>query len=172
MRNLSFFCDRFSEGAELRVVCWLEIRGKIHCKMLSQNSTYTTYMVFKISDESYGLDSPLQEAAVIIGENKLTRQVCLQGHENEGEDEEEVPQNYRSLMVPDIRRRLRRRNCRIPPGVIVPKKRADGWMEIEMGEFKNEEGEDGEVSISLMETIGGNWKKGLILQGIEIRAKK
>ena len=56
--------------------------------MLSQNSTYTTYMVFKISDESYGLDSPLQEAAVIIGENKLTRQVCLQGHENEGEDEE------------------------------------------------------------------------------------
>ena len=68
--------------------------GKIHCKMLSQNSTYTTYMVFKISDESYGLDSPLQEAAVIIGENKFTRQVCLQGHENEGEDEEEVPQNY------------------------------------------------------------------------------
>ena len=54
----------------------------------------------------------------------------------------------------------------------MPKKRADGWMEIEMGEFKNEEGEDGEVSISLMETRGGNWKKGLILQGIEIRAKK
>jgi len=131
-------------------------------------------MVFKISDESYGLDSPLQEAAVIIGENKLTRQVCLQGHENEGEDEEEVPQNYRSLMVPAIRRRLRRRNHPMPPGVIVPKKRADGWMEMEMemGEFKNEEGEDGEVSISLMETRGGNWKKGLILQGIEIRAKK
>ncbi|CAN6279642.1 unnamed protein product [Urochloa humidicola] len=164
--------SRFSEGAELRDVCWLEIRGKIHCKMLSQNSTYAVYMVFKILDESYGLDYPPQEAAVVIRESKLTRQVCLQGHESEGENEEEVPQNYRPLMVPAMRGRLRRRNRRLPHGVTVPKKRADGWLEMEMGEFTNEEGEDGEVSISLMETRGGNWKKGLIVQGIEIRAKK
>ncbi|RCV08869.1 hypothetical protein SETIT_1G361700v2 [Setaria italica] len=163
--------SRFSEGAELQDVCWLEIRGKIHCKMLSRNSTYAAYMVFKISDESYGLDYPPQEAAVTIGESKFTRQVCLQGHENEGEGIEEVPQNYRSLMVPAITRRLRR-NRPLPHGVTVPKKRADGWMEMEMGEFNNEEGEDGEVSISLMETIQGHWKKGLIVQGIEVRAKK
>ncbi|CAO2040252.1 unnamed protein product [Urochloa humidicola] len=164
--------SRFSEGAELRAVCWLEIRGKVHCKMLSQNSTYAAYMVFKILDESYGLDFPLQEAAVVIRESKLTRQVCLQGHEDEGENEEEVPQNYRPLMVPVMRGRLRRRNRPLPHGVTVPKKRADGWLEMEMGEFTSEEGEDGEVSISLMETRGGNWKKGLIVQGIEIRAKK
>jgi hypothetical protein len=56
--------------------------------------------------------------------------------------------------------------------VTVPKKRGDGWMEIEMGEFNNEEGDDGEVSISLTEIKGGRWKKGLIVQGIEVRAKK
>jgi hypothetical protein len=140
--------------------------------MLSRNSTYAVYMVFKISDESYGLDYPPQEAAVAIGENKFTRQVCLLGHEDEGEGSEEVPQNYRSLMVPAIRRRLTRRHRPLPPGVTVPKKRGDGWMEMEMGEFNNEEGDDGEVSISLTEIKGGRWKKGLIVQGIEVRAKK
>ena len=49
--------------------------------------------------------------------------------------------------------------------------RADGWMELEMGEFQNYEGEDGEVSISLMET-SATIKIGLVVQGIEIRPKK
>ncbi|KAJ1281574.1 hypothetical protein BS78_04G316000 [Paspalum vaginatum] len=166
--------SRFSEGAELRAVCWLEIRGKIHCKMLSPNSTYAAYMVFNMAERSYGLDYPLQDAEVSIGASKSTRQVCLHDYDEEGEEEEEVPQNYRPIRVPVIRRRLRGRNRRVPPGVHVhvPKRRADGWMELEMGEFKNEEGEDGEVSISLMETRGGQWKRGLIVQGIEIRVKK
>ncbi|XP_066328826.1 putative F-box protein PP2-B12 [Miscanthus floridulus] len=166
--------SRFPEGAELLDVCWLEIRGKIHCNMLSQNTTYATYMVFKMSDESYGLDYPLQLAEVSIGATKSTRQVCL-GYDNEGEDGEEVPQNYRSFRpIGLFRPRVGRRNRRVPPGVQVqhPQTRADGCKEMEMGEFKNEEGEDGEVSISLMETRGGNWKKGLIVQGIEIRVKK
>ncbi|KAF8689997.1 hypothetical protein HU200_041632 [Digitaria exilis] len=167
--------SRFTEGAELRAVCWLEIRGKIPCNMLSQNSGYAVYVVFKMSDESYGLQYPLQEASVTIGESRISRQVCLDGYQNEGEDdEEEVPQNHRSLRVPATRLGLRRRNRRVPHGVVVhfPKKRDDGWMEMELGQFNSEDGEDGEVSISLMETRGGNWKKGLIVQGIEIRAKK
>nr|CAB3448297.1 unnamed protein product [Digitaria exilis] len=51
------------------------------------------------------------------------------------------------------------------------RQRADGWMEVEMGEFQNDEGEDGEVSIKLMET-SATVKSGLIVQGIEIRPKK
>uniref|UniRef100_A0A0A9EI00 F-box domain-containing protein n=1 Tax=Arundo donax TaxID=35708 RepID=A0A0A9EI00_ARUDO len=163
--------SRFSEGAELLDVCWLEIRGKIHSKMLSQNSTYTAFIVFKIADGSYGLDFPNQEASISIGENRLTRRVCLHGNGNV----EEVHQNYRPDTMPAIGARFRRRNRRVPPpGAIVlfPQKRADNWMELEMGKFYNEEGDDGEVSISLMETKGGNWKRGLIVQGIEIRAKK
>ncbi|KAL6911225.1 hypothetical protein ACP4OV_000030 [Aristida adscensionis] len=164
--------SRFSEGAELLDVCWLEIRGKIHSKMLSQNSTYAAYMVFKIDDETYGLDSPDQEASVSIGERRTTLQVCLHGFEHV---EEEVPQNYRSLRMPVMRGRFRRRNRRVPtPGsnVRIPRKRTDNWMEVELGELYNEEGDDGEISISLMETKGGHWKKGLIVQGIEIRPKK
>lgn len=49
--------------------------------------------------------------------------------------------------------------------------RDDGWMEAELGEFYIDEGEDGEVEMSLMEVRGGHWKKGLIIQGIEIRPK-
>ncbi|KAF8689995.1 hypothetical protein HU200_041630 [Digitaria exilis] len=59
----------------------------------------------------------------------------------------------------------------IPQNVLLPRERADGWMEVEMGEFQNDEGEDGEVSIKLMET-SATVKSGLIVQGIEIRPKK
>lgn len=170
-----FLCARFSECAELQHVCWLEIRGKIPCDMLSRNTTYAAYMVFKMSDESYGLDYPLQEAEVSIGATRSTRQVCL-GYVDDDEDGEEVPQNYRSFgAVGNVfRPRIGRRNRRQPPGVHVlhPQTRAGGWMEMEMGEFRNEEAEDGEVSVSLMETRGGNWKRGLTVQGIEIRVKK
>ncbi|KAK8463481.1 hypothetical protein SEVIR_1G368150v4 [Setaria viridis] len=39
----------FSEAARLLQVWWLEIRGKIDSKMLSQNSTYAAYIVFKVT---------------------------------------------------------------------------------------------------------------------------
>ncbi|KAL8245969.1 hypothetical protein R6Q59_007185 [Mikania micrantha] len=52
-----------------------------------------------------------------------------------------------------------------------PKRRQDGWLEIELGEFYNEKGQEGELDMSMMEVKGGNWKAGLIIQGIEIRPK-
>jgi hypothetical protein len=62
-----------------------------------------------------------------------------------------------------------------PPGahLELPRERADDWMELEMGEFFNGGADDdGDVSISLTEKRGGHWKKGLVVYGIEIRAKK
>ncbi|RWR96599.1 putative F-box protein PP2-B12 [Cinnamomum micranthum f. kanehirae] len=50
----------------------------------------------------------------------------------------------------------------------VPQARSDGWMEIEMGEFFNDEGEEGDIEMSLMEVKGGQ-KSGLIVEGIEMR---
>uniref|UniRef100_A0A0E0CSY8 F-box domain-containing protein n=1 Tax=Oryza meridionalis TaxID=40149 RepID=A0A0E0CSY8_9ORYZ len=174
---MSMWLDRekgakFTEGAELIDVCWLEIRGRIHSKMLSPNSTYAAYMVFKIADEFYGLDAPFQEASVSLGGRGSTKIVCVQSYDSE---DEEVPENYWPMSIgPLLRRRARRRDRRLvlDEGVAVPQKRTDEWMELEMGEFINEEGEDGEVCFSLMETKGGNWKRGLIVQGIEIRLKK
>ncbi|KAG8072879.1 hypothetical protein GUJ93_ZPchr0006g41822 [Zizania palustris] len=162
--------SRFAEGAELRDVCWLEIRGRINTEMLSPNSNYAAYMVFKIADDFYGLDRPPQEASVSLGGRESRRKVCVQSYDNEGQ----VPANYLPIS-PLMQRTTRRRNGRLVPAeenVTIPHRRADGWMELEMGEFFNEEGEGGEASFCLMETIGGNWKRGLIVQGIEIRLKK
>ncbi|TXG55904.1 hypothetical protein EZV62_017217 [Acer yangbiense] len=51
---------------------------------------------------------------------------------------------------------------------IFPKKRADGWLESELGEFFNGGDEEGELLMS-MKTC---WKEHLLVQGIEIRPKK
>lgn len=101
-------------------------------------------MVFKIADHNYGLDHPIQEAIVEIGEIKTTRQVCLQV----------------GMLSPDTHVHVQ-----------FPQERADGWMELEMGEFFSECADDGEVSIILNAIHGGHWKKGLIVHGIEIRKK-
>ncbi|XXG42775.1 hypothetical protein AAC387_Pa01g2967 [Persea americana] len=50
-----------------------------------------------------------------------------------------------------------------------PLSRSDGWMEMVMGEFFNDEGEEGDVEITFMEIKGGRWKSRLIIEGIEIR---
>uniref|UniRef100_A0ACD5ZI68 Uncharacterized protein n=1 Tax=Avena sativa TaxID=4498 RepID=A0ACD5ZI68_AVESA len=162
--------SRFSEAAQLVSVCWFEIRGKIHSKMLSEDTVYAAYIVFKLNEHFHGLDYPVQEASVSVGETSLTRKVCFQGYEAE----DAVPENYRPNRLFPMHR-VRRRNRRaVPHGENVghPQKRADGWMELELGEFFNQGGDDGEVSFSLTETKGGNWKSGLIVQGIEIRRKK
>lgn len=54
--------------------------------------------------------------------------------------------------------------------VKISRARVDGWMEIELGEFFVSE-EDGEVEMGLVEVKGRNLKKGMIIEGIEIRPK-
>ena len=50
-----------------------------------------------------------------------------------------------------------------------PPESSDGWMKMELGEFFCDDGEEGEVVFSLMEIKGGHWKRGLMLEGIELR---
>ncbi|KAF9594793.1 hypothetical protein IFM89_034776 [Coptis chinensis] len=52
-----------------------------------------------------------------------------------------------------------------------PSERRDGWLEIELGDFYNEQGEDGVVEMSLQEVKAGYWKAELIVEGIEVRPK-
>ncbi|CAL9765409.1 unnamed protein product [Musa acuminata subsp. burmannicoides] len=163
---------RFSEAAELVNVCWLEIRGKIQSRMLSGRRTYAAYLIFRLADWSRGLGHPPQEASVTMGvQHSSTHVVRLQPNDSPS------------------RVRARRNRIRFGPLVRwgammleiaadqeaaaeeVGDARDDGWMEAELGEFYIDEGEDGEVEMSLMEVRGGHWKKGLIIQGIEIRPK-
>ncbi|KAM5576568.1 F-box protein PP2-B10-like [Rosa sericea] len=55
-----------------------------------------------------------------------------------------------------------------------PKERADGWLEIELGEFFCEGGEeeDGELEMTCSEINGAFAKGGLIVQGIEVRPNR
>ncbi|CAM0942962.1 unnamed protein product [Alopecurus aequalis] len=172
--------SRFSECAQLLHVCWFDIKGKIPRRMLSQDTFYGVYIVFKANEHFVGFDTPVQEASVSVGETNLARKVCLESADDEGGESSAVPSNYWPMgMFPP--QRTRRRNGRLVPHRVVPReenvglpvKRADGWMEVELGEFLNDgDDEDGEVSFSLMEIKGGHWKSGLIVQGIEIRRKK
>ncbi|KAK1260363.1 F-box protein PP2-B11 [Acorus gramineus] len=114
-------------------------------KILSGDTTYAAYLVFKLSDEVYGLDWPPQLSCVRFRDHALSHNVCIH------------PQ---VIGMPD------------PPTGRVPRWRGDGWMEVEMGEFYVENGAEGEVDMSLTEANGGQWKKGLIVLGIEVRPKE
>ncbi|KAG8371919.1 hypothetical protein BUALT_Bualt12G0012900 [Buddleja alternifolia] len=53
-----------------------------------------------------------------------------------------------------------------------PKQRNDGWMEVELGEnFVTDGGQDGDFKMTLVAGKAVNWKRGIIIQGIEIRPK-
>jgi hypothetical protein len=54
-------------------------------------------------------------------------------------------------------------------GLLRPSVRSDGWLEIEMGEFFNLGIENEKVQMNVIQTSGGNWKRGLVLEGIEVR---
>ncbi|XP_074585642.1 putative F-box protein PP2-B12 [Curcuma longa] len=177
-RWISLPDSRFPEVAELVNVCWLEIRGHVQCKLLTPKTTYAAYLIFKLADWSRGLDYPPQEASVTLGLRSSTTLIRLQPRSdavrarrigipfgllrpveapaahalNNGEEAEEVGESD-------------------PPPPPAPLARDNGWLEVAIGEFYNEEGEDGEVVISFTEIKGGHWKKGLIVQGIEIRPK-
>ncbi|XP_022723035.1 putative F-box protein PP2-B12 isoform X2 [Durio zibethinus] len=51
------------------------------------------------------------------------------------------------------------------------RERGDGWMEVKLGEFFNEHGDDGKAICSLREVDNYIPKKGLIVEGIDIRPK-
>jgi len=53
-----------------------------------------------------------------------------------------------------------------------PRKRRDGWMEIKLGEFSTEDGDDSQLHIQVILNTGNQLLKGLIMLGIEIRVAK
>ncbi|XP_078152712.1 F-box protein PP2-B11-like [Carex rostrata] len=145
--------SRFSECAELEKVCWLEIHGKIDSRILTPNTVYAAYLVFKLADNARGLRNPFQATKITLaGDIVSEHSVCLSHRER-------------------VRRWPGREIEEMSDDVRLPRERQDGWLEVELGEFDSGEGIDGEVDMSLMEIKGGHWKNGLIVQGIEVRPK-
>ncbi|KAE9451174.1 hypothetical protein C3L33_16909, partial [Rhododendron williamsianum] len=170
--------SRFSEVAELINVCWLEIRGKINTSMLSPNTTYAAFFVFKSTADAYGFEyHPTEVAVGVSGSESETQSVYLDPERGQRLQFQIVPRKPVFRRGFGISNRWRQRTTSVLNGESCdrkyPKVRGDGWMEIEMGEYFNKGGggEDEELEMSVMEVERGDWKSGLIVQGIEIRPK-
>ncbi|XP_028770092.1 F-box protein At2g02240-like [Neltuma alba] len=139
--------SRFTEVAELRDVCWLEIRGRINTRLLSSSTLYAAYLVFKLTAHTKGLKNKPTDVSIGTAGNKNWRVVYL------------VPRKAQSRAIPveNLNRQY-------------PNKRADGWLEIELGDFFNEGIDDQELEMAVCE-LNGHWKRGLVIEGLEIRPK-
>ncbi|KAJ1409310.1 Phloem protein 2-like [Sesbania bispinosa] len=168
--------SRFSEVAELVSVCWLEIRGCINTGMLSSETLYGAYLVFKPSAAgAYGFDYQSVEVSIgIAGGDTRRRTVFLDAERGRRLRYQIVPRRVRAGIFSRARFIANMEAPAAPPDNLdlqYPKQREDGWLEMELGEFFNEGGEDKEVEMGVYEIKGGDWKGGLVVQGIEIRPK-
>ncbi|KAL7612711.1 hypothetical protein Lser_V15G06119 [Lactuca serriola] len=137
--------SRFPQVCILKDVCWLAIHGKIASMMLSGYTTYVAYLVFRTTSNSRGLSVPAKTTVYFHGVKIETENVYLQRPEA---------------------REIWQENDRFPH------RRKDGWMEIKLGEFINYNDEDaGEIEMAFDEVKHLNWKRGLIVEGIELRPK-
>ncbi|KAH9670954.1 F-box protein [Citrus sinensis] len=158
---------RFPEVAELICVCWLEIRCKINTRSLSPRTLYAAYLVYKPTAGSYGFEyQPVDASVGVVGSESQTRTVYLDAERGQR-------QRYHYPRRIGLFNRSRRQ-ASMPKenDGCYPKERDDEWLEIELGDFLNKEDEDGELEMSVLEVAAGDWKGGLIIQGIEIRPKQ
>ncbi|RCV33163.1 hypothetical protein SETIT_7G060500v2 [Setaria italica] len=159
--------SRFEEVTELLAVCWLEVSGKIDSGELSPDKKYSAYLVFRLLNESCGLDCPTQQGFItrdgeIVSAKRIISlhpQTTAQEAAAESGDEQGRGRADEEVSITTV-------------SVSYPRERDDGWMEVELGEFYNRQEDTGILAISLIEHVQLHWKKGLICEGIEIRPKK
>ncbi|CAM8916135.1 unnamed protein product [Rhodiola kirilowii] len=130
--------------AELLEVCWHQIYGNLNASCLFPYTTYGAYFVFKLTDDSFGFEfSPAEASAAIPRGQGYIRNIYLVAEEDQAGPER--ADEY-------------------------PKRRADGWMEVELGTFfVKGDVDDGQIRMSFIEIWGYNLRKGLIVLGIELR---
>ncbi|KAK2994719.1 hypothetical protein RJ640_002525 [Escallonia rubra] len=164
--------SRFNEVAELVSVCWLEIQGKIDTRMLSPDTIYAAYLVFKPTAGTHGFEyQPAEVSLGISGVKSETRTVYLDSDGGQRHRYHIMPRRI-GIFNHGVANRLRP-NPTLPreSDAVYPKRRGDEWLEIKLGEYVCKGGEDAELEMSVMEVKSGNWKGGLIVEGIEIRPK-
>ncbi|KAK1389391.1 Phloem protein 2-6 [Heracleum sosnowskyi] len=162
--------SRFGKVIELISVCWFEIHGRISTSLLSGDTAYTTYLVYKPATTISGFeDLPLEISVGIIGEESIKRNVFVDPEGGVQRKNFSIPR--RLGLFHNFRASHPRAQVALPLNVDrqYPRTRKDGWLELELAQYFNKEGENRDLEISLLEVKGGNWKSGLIIQGIEIR---
>ncbi|KAJ9158593.1 hypothetical protein P3X46_024158 [Hevea brasiliensis] len=153
--------SRFLEVTVLRTTWWLEIQGKIRTQMLSPNTKYGAYLIMKISDRAYGLDSIPSEISVEVGNQVSSNIAYLHGQHSKKQPTMCLDNTNHTQMVET---RLKDKHF------TMPRKREDSWSEIELGEFFSGDSDE-EVKMTLMEVKGCQLKGGLVINAIEVRPK-
>ncbi|CAI9270719.1 unnamed protein product [Lactuca saligna] len=160
--------SRFTEVAELVSVSLLEIIGKISTSIFSPDTTYVALLVFKTTSKAYGFEyQPVEVCIGFHGDRSRTRMVYL-------DPEAGRRRGLRSRRGIGMFSKGGFANLDVVPPPSKengPKQREDGWFEIEIGEYFNGGGDAAEMELSVAEVNGGNWKTGLVIEGIEFRPK-
>ncbi|RID76108.1 hypothetical protein BRARA_B03099 [Brassica rapa] len=119
----------------------------MNTRLIFLGTRYSAYIVFKTVNKCPGLaDLPVEVGVGLVGQEIPKQLIYFDGYMDKDAKKE--------------RGEMR--------DVMKPKKREDGWMEAELGEFFNEEGCN-EIELSVIEIKSPYWKCGLIIQGIEFR---
>ncbi|XP_010529881.1 PREDICTED: putative F-box protein PP2-B12 [Tarenaya hassleriana] len=164
--------SRFAEVAELVSVCWLEIRGRIHISVLSKETVYTAYLVFK-QKRSYGFDYQPVEASFGPADSKADKRTVFLATGNERRLGYHIQTRHYGLVSTE--NGSGNQTSRVDTDDKTRNhisERNDGWLEVELGEYFVKAGAEEELEMSILEISGGNWKGGLLIQGIEIRPKR
>ncbi|CAI9275004.1 unnamed protein product [Lactuca saligna] len=165
LRWISVHESRFEKVAECESGRVLRINCHINFHMVSLNTPYATYLVYKLPDVRQGTlecpvdvrdinrDSPnFSEVGVIYLTSPTIPFIML----TDGDQNRNQRQNKNPLYRPKL-------DC-------LPRQRKDGWMEVEISQFKA----DTPTSLNLAFEFTFNEREqltGLIIQGFEIRPK-
>lgn len=157
--------SRFGEVAELKAAERLEIEGNIRSEALSPNTKYGAYLVFKMSDDAYGLDSIPCETSIASGGHVVATSTATL------RDPDDKKGRLPGLFYANRMQKMKERVINRGDGGSAACKRGDGWLEIEVGDFfvggdhKSHE----VITMRVVEIKGFQLKGGLIVQGIEVR---
>ncbi|KAJ6697707.1 hypothetical protein OIU79_011293 [Salix purpurea] len=161
--------SRFDQVAHLLRVPTLTIIGKISARMLSPATWYTAYLVFKFFTVHFG-SKQKNGFSLASGFDGLSAKVSvgLIGGKTSSRIVFWDVEGWR------LQNRGNKRRCSVSSAatsnIYYPKDRGDGWLEIRLGDFFVKEGEDGELEMIVDDNIY-HVKKGLVIEGIEIKPK-
>ncbi|XP_071719508.1 uncharacterized protein [Rutidosis leptorrhynchoides] len=133
---------RFRKVIELRAQQVIRLKCKIESQMLSPNTDYTCYLVFKLSEKCRGLQCPVKVRNLLQRNNKEIEFLYFRSP---------TPWNLHDI-------------------IHVPKQREDEWMEVVVWKFNsNLDHKNGFVPINLKLISYEGMMAGLVVLGIEFR---
>ena len=136
---------RSAECAELLSVYFLAVTGEVKPRDLSAGKSYSVYLVYKLATNTSGIKGYVQSSSLrLYGEHIVaTNKVSLD------------PETHMSVN-----------------DVIYPITRGDGWLELKLADFANDDEmlQEKGVIVDLRDEDVTVEKRGLIVEGMEFRS--